>query len=54
MLWAIAVAGADGDRRGYIASDIGYDYRDFDRIAFVEPLDTQDLATLSAALERAG
>ena len=51
-LWAIGVATADGDRRGYIASDIGYDDRDFDRIAIVEPLDTQDPATLMAALER--
>ena len=53
-LWAIGVAAAEGDRQGYIASEIGYDHRDFDRIAFVEPLHTQDLATLSAALGRAG
>jgi hypothetical protein len=53
-LWAIGVATAAGDRRGYIATDIGYDDRDFDRIAFVEPLDTQDPATLLAALDRAG
>lgn len=53
-LWATGVATADGDRRRYIAGDIGSDDRDFDRIAFVEPLDTQDPATLFAAFERAG
>ena len=52
-VWAIGVASPQGDRRGYIESDIGYDERVFDRIAFVEPLDTRDSATLLAALEAA-
>jgi len=50
-LWAIGVAAADGDRRGYIEADIGYDDRTFDRIAFVEPIDTRDPESLLAALE---
>jgi hypothetical protein len=51
-LWAIGVASADGDLRGYIERDIGYDDRDFDRIAFVEPLDTRSPDALLAALAR--
>jgi hypothetical protein len=39
-LWAIGVASGDADRRGYIERDIGYDARDFDRVAFVEPQHT--------------
>lgn len=50
-LWAIGVAARAGDRRRYIESDIGYDARTFDRVAFVEPLDTRDWASLNAALE---
>lgn len=49
-LWAIGVASADGDRRGYLERNIGYDDRLFERIAFVEPVDTRDPATLLAAL----
>jgi hypothetical protein len=49
--WAIGVAARDGDRRGYIATDIEFDDRDFDRIAFVEPIHTLDKASLIAALE---
>ena len=52
-IWAIGVASADGDRRGYIERDIGYDKRLFDRIAFVEPLDTREPTTLLAALRAA-
>jgi hypothetical protein len=50
-VWAIGVASSDGDRRGYIETDMGYDQRTFDRIAFVEPLETRDPETLLAALE---
>jgi hypothetical protein len=50
-LWAIGVAARDGDRRGYIESDIEYDDRTFDRVAFVEPIDTRDWTSLSAALQ---
>ncbi len=50
-LWAIGVATRDGDRRGYIETDIEYDDRTFDRVAFVEPIDTRDWASLDAALE---
>jgi hypothetical protein len=50
-LWAIGVAAADGAGRGSIADDIGYDDRDFDRIAFVEPIDTRDAGALLAALK---
>lgn len=49
-LWAIGVASADGNRRGELNLDIGFDDRTFGRIAFVEPLDTRDAATLLAAL----
>ncbi len=49
-LWAIGVAAADGDRRGYIESDIGYDSRAFGKVAFIEPLDARDTAALLAAL----
>ena len=52
-LWAIGVASADGDRRGYIEDDIGFDKRVFDRIAFVEPLETRDAAALLEALKEA-
>ncbi len=50
-MWAIGVASADGDRRGYIERDIGYDKRAFDRIAFVEPLATREPITVLAALK---
>ena len=50
-LWAIGVAAADGDRRGYIETDIGLDGRVFDRVAFIDPLDTRDSGALLAALE---
>jgi hypothetical protein len=49
-LWAIGVASADSDRRRYIEQDLGYDERRFDRVAFVEPLDTKEPTTLLAAL----
>lgn len=49
-LWAIGVAANDGDRRGYIESDIEYHSRTFDRIAFVDPVDTRDWPSLEAAL----
>jgi hypothetical protein len=52
-LWAIGVASAASDRRRYIESDIRHDDRSFDRIAFVEPLDTRDPATLLEALKEA-
>lgn len=52
-LWAIGVASGDGDRRGYIETDIEYDDRSFDRVAFVEPIDTLDWASLSEALATA-
>lgn len=50
LLWAIGVASSDGDRRGYIERDIGYDDRIFDRVAFVEPLDARSPDSLTAAL----
>jgi hypothetical protein len=50
-LWAIGVAAVDGDRRGYIERDIGFDARAFNRVAFIEPLDTRDSGALFAALE---
>ena len=49
-LWAIVVAGADGDR-GYIETDSTLDGRVFDRVAVIEPLDTRDAEALLAALE---
>jgi hypothetical protein len=49
-LWAIGVASTLGDRRGYIERDIGSDARVFDRVAFVEPLDTRSPDALMAAL----
>jgi hypothetical protein len=49
--WAIGVAALDSDKRGYIERDIGLDDRSFDRIAFIEPLDTRDFGALLAALE---
>lgn len=52
-LWAIGVASTDGWRRGYIEDAIGNDNRVFDRIAFVEPLDTRDATTLVEALKEA-
>ena len=51
MRWAIGVAAADGDRRGYIERDIGFDGGAFDRVAFIDPLDTRDSGALLAALE---
>jgi hypothetical protein len=50
LLWAIGVASSEGDRRSYIERDIGYDDRNFDRVAFVEPLDTRSADSLIAAL----
>lgn len=50
-LWAIGVAAGDGDRRRYIESDIEYDGRTFNRVAFVEPIDTRDWGSLKAALD---
>ena len=50
-LWAIGVATAGSHRRGYIETDIEFDDRVFDRVAFVEPLDTRDARSLLAALE---
>jgi hypothetical protein len=50
-LWAIGVAADGGDRRGYIETDIEYDDRSFDRVAFIDPLDTRDSGALLAALE---
>ena len=50
-LWAIGVAGATSDRRRYIETDIEYDDRTFDRVAFVGPIDTRDWASLERALE---
>jgi hypothetical protein len=50
-LWAIGVATVDGDRREYIQTDIEYDHRTFDRVAFVEPIDARDWGSLNAALE---
>jgi hypothetical protein len=49
--WAIGVAALNGDRRGYIETEIGLDDRTFDRISFIEPLDTRDPGALLAALE---
>ena len=49
-LWAIGVASADGDRRGYIESDIEYDDRPIGKVAFIEPIETRDSDTLMAAL----
>jgi hypothetical protein len=49
-LWAIGVASTDGDRRRYIERDIGHDARVFDRVAFVEPLDTRSPDALIEAL----
>jgi hypothetical protein len=51
LLWAIGVAARDGDRREYIESDVEYDDRAFDRVAFIEPIDTRDSVSLKAALE---
>jgi hypothetical protein len=50
LLWAIGVASSDGDLRGYIERDIGYDGRTFGRVAFVEPQDTRSPESLTAAL----
>jgi hypothetical protein len=50
LLWAIGVASSDGDRRGYVERDIGYDDRTFGRVAFVEPLDTRSPESITAAL----
>lgn len=50
MTWAIGVASTDGGRRGYLERDIGLDDRAFDRIVFVEPLDTRSPDALLAAL----
>ena len=50
LLWAIAVASSDGDRRRYIERDVGYDERTFGRVAFVEPLATGSPESLTAAL----
>ena len=52
LLWAIGVAAAASERRGYIQSDLDYDRRDFDRVAFIEPEDALDADTLAAALTR--
>lgn len=49
--WAIGVASAEGDLRGYIERDMGYDQRTFERVAFIEPTDARDPASLFAALE---
>ena len=49
-LWAIGVASADSDRRGYIESDIKYDHRPIGKVAFIEPVDTRNSDTLFAAL----
>lgn len=51
-VWGIGVAASDSDRRGYLETDMRRDNR-AERIAFVEPLDTRDAATLLAALEAA-
>lgn len=48
--WAIGVASADGDLRGYIERDIAYDNRPIGRVVFIEPIDTLDSDTLFAAL----
>jgi hypothetical protein len=50
LMWAIGVASADGDRRAYIERDIGYDNRVFNRIAYIEPIDTRSASALTAAL----
>jgi len=50
LMWAIGVASSDGDRRGYIELDISRDDRAFDRVAFVEPLETRGPESLIAAL----
>jgi hypothetical protein len=50
MLWALGVASSDGTRRGYLERDIELDARVFDRVAFVEPMDTRSPDALMAAL----